>query len=50
MTDFASSLDLAAELVKQFRTDRAAYHTPEYKEIHALRVQCLAHHGLGKHQ
>ena len=35
MTDFASSLDLIARLVKQFRTNRAAYHAPEYKEAHA---------------
>jgi len=29
MTDLASSLDLIARLVKQFRTNRAAYHAPE---------------------
>ncbi len=35
MTDLASSLDLIARLVKQFHTNRAAYHAPDYKEAHA---------------
>jgi hypothetical protein len=35
MTDYATSLDLVAGLVQQFRTNRAAYHAPEYKEAHA---------------
>ena len=35
MTDFAPSLDLIARLVKQFRTNLAAYHAPEYKEADA---------------
>jgi hypothetical protein len=32
MTDYDSSLDLVARLVKQFRTNLAAYHAPDYKE------------------
>ena len=32
MTDYNTSLDLIAKLVKQFHTNRAAYHAPEYKE------------------
>jgi len=35
MTDYNASLDLVARLVKQFRTNRAAYHAPEYKEADA---------------
>ena len=35
MTDYNSSLDLVARLVKQFHTNRAAYHAPEYKEADA---------------
>jgi SAM-dependent methyltransferase len=35
MTDYNSSLDLIARLVKQFHTNRAAYHAPEYKEADA---------------
>ncbi len=35
MTDYNTSLDLVAKLVKQFHTNRAAYHAPNYKEAHA---------------
>jgi len=35
MTDYSTSLDLIARLVKQFRTNLAAYHAPEYKEADA---------------
>ncbi len=35
MTDYNTSLDLIARLVKQFHTNRAAYHAPNYKEAHA---------------
>ena len=35
MTDYNTSLDLVARLVKQFHTNRAAYHAPEYKEADA---------------
>ena len=35
MTDYNTSLDLVARLVKQFYTNRAAYHAPEYKEADA---------------
>jgi len=32
MTDYTTSLDLVARLVRQFRTNLAAYHAPDYKE------------------
>jgi hypothetical protein len=35
MTDYYASLDLIAMLVKQFHTNRAAYHAAEYREAHA---------------
>jgi len=35
MTDYHTSLDLVAKLVKQFRTNLAAYHASGYKEAHA---------------
>jgi hypothetical protein len=35
MTDYNASLDQIAVLVKQFRTNLAAYHAPGYKEAHA---------------
>jgi hypothetical protein len=35
MADYNASFDLVARLVKQFHTNRAAYHAPEYKEADA---------------
>ncbi len=35
MTDYNTSLDMIAQKVKQFRTNRAAYRAPEYKEADA---------------
>jgi type I restriction-modification system DNA methylase subunit len=35
MTDYNTSLDLIAKLVKQFHTNLAAYRAPAYKEAHA---------------
>ena len=35
MMDYNTSLDMIAQKVKQFHTNRAAYHAPEYKEADA---------------
>ena len=35
MTDYNTSLDLVTRLVKQFRTNLAAYHASDYRQAHA---------------
>jgi len=38
MTDYNTSLDLVARLVKQFRTNLAVLSCPGYKEAHAAKT------------